>query len=125
MPILFLYTISTCLFIKGDSNMTINEILSKGGDLEVNAKAFIKASSVFIDTLAKNNITLDMGVSDSSAVDIDYDAPIESVYKKTYRPIDSSEIIKANKEMSEAISGEKWISGFVTCIQLIMMFAPK
>jgi len=105
--------------------MTIQDILSKGGEIEANAKAFIQASATFFDTLAKNNLTLDLGQADSSSVNVDYDAPTQDAYKKTYRPIDSSEIIQANKEMTEAISGEKWVEGFITCVQLIMMFAPK
>ena len=105
--------------------MTINEILSQGGDVEASAKAFIKASATFLETLSKNNLTLDMGSANSSDVNVDYDAPVMDSYIKTYRPIDASEIITANKEMAEALAGEKWISGFLTCVKLFLLFAPK
>lgn len=103
--------------------MTIQEILAKGGDVEKYAKAFISSSAAFIDVLAKNNLSIDLGVADTSSVTIDYDAPASASYKKTYRPLNSSEIIQANKEMAEALAGEHWVDGFMTCVQLVMMFA--
>ena len=103
--------------------MTIEEILEDGttAGLGVSARGLVVAAAKFIEELAKNNIELDFGEADNTTNEIDYNAPVSDSYKKTYKPITTTEIIQANKSMSEAISGEKWIAGFMTMVKLLLM----
>lgn len=100
--------------------MDIQEVMNKDAETGDAVKAFIKASARFLEVLSKHNINLE--VNDPGAGAIDYNAPASAAYKKTYRPIEAAEIIQANKEMSEAISGEQWVKGFLMCVKLMLLF---
>jgi len=102
--------------------MTIQEIMTAGGPLAAAAENFVKTAAVFIGELSKNNLSLDLGPANNTDNVIDYDAPASDSYKRTYAPITAEEIILANKKMAEAISGERFIDGFIACVQLMMMF---
>lgn len=102
----------------------LEQIVAQGGPVAEATRKFVESAAVFLSELAQNNITLDIGPSDSTENKIDYSAPTLDSYRKTYKPISATEIIEANKKMTEAISGEKWFAGFMTAVQLIMMFRP-
>jgi len=101
--------------------MTLQELFDNVGEIGDISKDFLKAFAKFIDVLAENNIEIDFTGSETSENVIDYESPASESYKKTYKPITASEITKANKEMSEAIAGEKWVEGFIACVQLMLL----
>jgi len=103
--------------------MTLEELFKQEGDLAKQAKLWVQATSTFIKVLSENNIELDFGKADDTSTDVDYDAPAEEAYKRSYTPIKSSDIAEANKSMSEAIAGEKWVEGFMAAIKLMMAAA--
>ena len=104
--------------------MTLEELFAIGGPLAATARKFVEASADFLGELSKNNITLDLGPSNETTNEVDYEAPSSEAYKRTYKPITASEIIQANKSMTENISGEKWVAGFLACVQLILIAKP-
>ena len=85
------------------------------------AKKFVEDFAKFLEKLSENNVELDFGEADDTSNEIDYTSPAADSYKKTYKPITTTEIAEANKAMSEAISGEKWVEGFMAAIQLMLM----
>lgn len=106
--------------------MELDKVLESGTpqpttDLGKAARAFVSAAAVFVGELARNNIDLDFGEAEDTSNTIDYDAPVSDSYKKTYKPISASEIVQANKDMSEALAGEKYVEGFLACIKLMTM----
>jgi hypothetical protein len=101
--------------------MNIQEIFNLGGPLAEKAKEFVRTTAVFLDELAKNGQHLDLNSLNNVSTGVDYDAPVLDSYKKQYTPITPGEIMEANKKMSEAIAGEKWVEGFMACVQLVLM----
>jgi hypothetical protein len=104
--------------------MTLEEIFAQGGPIADAARKFVEASAAFLAELSKNNLTLDFGPSDNTDNDIDYDEPASASYRRTYKPITAAEIVQANKAMTEAISGEKWVEGFLTLAALLLVARP-
>lgn len=100
--------------------MTLQELINDP-NLGQYVRDFIQASSRFIQILSENNITIDVPAT-GPTVNYDDDDGLGN-YGKTYTPITPADIIAANKAMTEAIAGEKWLDGFVACLQIIMMFA--
>lgn len=103
--------------------MDINTILQSPDALGDSARKWVEVTAEFIGQLSSHNIELNFGPTNDTDVEVDYDAPASAAYKRTYTPITTSEIVTANKDMTEAISGEKWVDGFVTAVQFIMMLA--
>lgn len=106
--------------------MNTNQVFNGTDDLAAKARAFVEAAGVFIGELAKTGDGLEVAVASldqSDPTNVDYDAPVLDAYKKQYTPITASDIATANKQMSEAIAGEHWIGGFLTAVQLFMLFA--
>jgi len=106
--------------------MKLEEVLEIGKsepdtNLGKSARAFVEAAAKFIEELAKDNVDLEFGEADDTTNVIDYNAPVSDSYKKTYKPITASEIVEANRQMSQAIAGEKFIAGFIAAIQLFLM----
>lgn len=101
--------------------MTIEEIIAQGGPLAEKARKFVEAFAAFLDELARNNLSLDFGPANETTNQIDYNAPTIGAYRRTYKPITAEEIVKANKAMTEAIAGEKWVAGFLTFAALLML----
>jgi len=101
--------------------MTLDELFQRKDELGDEARKWIESTAAFLKTLSEHNLDLEFGASDGTSAEVDYDAPAEDAYKKTYTPIKASEIVEANKQMTEAISGEKWVDGFVTMVKLLLM----
>jgi len=97
------------------------EDIFQNKDLGPKARKVVESIAGLLGALAKDNVELEFGESEDTTNVIDYDSPASDSYKKSYKPITTSEIVKANKAMSEAISGEKWCEGFLACIQLFLM----
>lgn len=104
--------------------MTIQELLAQGGDVAASARKFVEATAAFVGELSKHNLSLELGEANTTENYIDYSAPTIDSYKKTYKPITATEIIEANKKMSEAISGERFLDGMIAAIQLMLLFKP-
>ena len=108
--------------------MDTKKIFEGSDELAAKARAFVEAAGAFFGEMAKTGNGLDLALMEldkvSEGLGVDYDAPVMDAYKKVYRPITAGEIANANKEMTQAIAGEKWVEGFMTCVQLIMMFKP-
>lgn len=107
--------------------MNAKNLFDGSGDLATKARAFVEATGAFLGEMAKSGESLDiamMELDQSTGGGVDYDAPVLDAYKKTYRPISPSEIANANREMTQAIAGEKWVAGFMQAVQIMMMFRP-
>ena len=101
--------------------MTLQEILNDPGKLGQAAREFVEQAAAFIEALAENDLTLEFGPADGTENKVDYDAPVSAAYVKSYKPIAASEIVSANKEMSEALAGENKVAGFVAAIKLFAL----
>lgn len=108
--------------------MDINSIFAGNDNLGQKARAFVEAAGAFLGELSKTGNGLEVALMEldnsGSGINVNYDAPVLDAYKKTYRPITASEIAIANKEMSQALAGEKWTEGFLACAQLMMALRP-
>ena len=100
----------------------MEKIVNDPGDLGKSARHFIEAAAKFIEELAKHNVELDFGENDDTSNTIDYDNS-DSVYQKSYKPIKTTEIVKANQEMSQAISGERFTKGFLVIAKLFLLLS--
>lgn len=106
--------------------MDLKNVFGGTDDLALKARSFVEATGAFVGELAKTGQDVEVSMLEldntGDPTAIDYDAPVMDSYKKTYRPISASEIAKANKQMAEALAGENFVEGFLTAVQLIMMF---
>jgi len=103
--------------------MTLEEIFKQEGEMAKEAKRWVQATATFIKVLSEHGIELDFEKTDDTSTDVDYDAPADAAYKRSYTPIKASDIAQANKAMTEAIAGEKWMEGFRVAVQLIVIAA--
>jgi len=87
--------------------MTLEELFQRKDELGDGARKWMKSTSEFLKVLSEHNLDLEFGAADDTDEVIDYDAPVMDSYTKSYKPIKASEIVVANKKMTEAISGEK------------------
>ena len=109
------------------NKLTVEDLLGVAGvaggtaELGASARNFVTAAAKFIEELAKNEVELDFGEAENTSNEIDYNAPVSDSYRKSYKPITTTEIVEANKNMSEAIAGEKWCEGFLMAIKFMLL----
>ena len=103
--------------------MTVQELSAAPGDVGNAVKAWVAATASFVQALSDNNISVEFGPAGTSNTNVDYDSPPEASYQKTYKPITADDIVQMNKTMQNALRGENFIEGFLTCLQIIAMFA--